>query len=151
MLINAISNKEVSNEKSKVTYPRLYFWVTGLAGGYSSIPEDATIEEILAQAMKAVMGGGTKSCIYLSESETITIVSPGWRSHYGAEYPHIAAYDRVLIYPNSITKDELIENAKRIAASWCPMACVIWSATETIWARDVEEVVINIKKFTTQV
>lgn len=96
--------------------------------------------------MKVVMGRGTKSRIYLSESEIITIAPPGWRSYFGAEYPHIAAYDRVLIYPNSITKDELIENAKRIAATWCPMACVIWSATETIWARDVEEVVINIKE-----
>lgn len=145
MLINEINNKKVSNKKSKVNYPRLCFWITGIAGGYADIPDDATVEEILAQAMMVVMGRGTKSCIYLSESETITIVLPGWRSYYGAEYPHIAAYDRILIYPKGTTKDELIANAKKIAATWCPMACVIWSATETIWGRSTEEVIVKIQ------
>jgi hypothetical protein len=130
--VNTPETEKIKGEESKEKYPKIYCWYTGLGGGYLSIPANATKDEILARAMLRAMSG-PKVSVALSESETIIIVSPGWRASFGGEYPHIAAYNRVLIYPTNTTKEELVENAARIAATWCPKALVAWSSTETIW------------------
>lgn len=122
---------KTKNKEDKKHYPKLAFNANGIAGGYMEISKNATVNEILAQAMRIVMGSNVRSYIYLSEYEIIKIMPP-WHSSSNREYPHILAYDRVVIYPDTTTKDELIGNATKIAATWCPNACVVWSATETI-------------------
>jgi len=122
------------NAANKKHYPKLAFNANNIAGGFMEIPKNATINEILAQALRVVIGTGIKSYIYLSEFEIIKIMPPGSVDRY-KECSHIEAYDRVLIFPGNTTKDELIEIAVNIAATWCPNAHVVWSAAETIWPR----------------
>lgn len=125
---------QTKNKENKKQYPILAVNANNIAGWRIEIPENATINEILAQAIQAVMGRNTQSYIYLSERETIKIMPPRSDDGY-KEYSYIEAYDRVLIFPEGTTKDELIVNATEIAGTWCPTACVRWSATETIWPK----------------
>lgn len=128
--VNAATAKKVNNEKSQKRYPGIYFRC-GPVGGRKPIPANATKDEILAQAMLEALHR-PKVSVAFSEAETIVITSPNWHAELSIEYPYIAACNRFLTYPTNTTKEELIENAARIAATWCPKALVVWSSTETI-------------------
>lgn len=128
--VDATAAKKVHNEGNQKRYPGIFFRC-GPAGGREPIPANATNDEILAQAMLVAMHR-PKVCVAFSEAETIVITSPNWHAQLNIEYPYIAACNRFLKYPANTTKEELIENAARIAATWCPEAYVVWSSTETI-------------------
>ena len=65
-----------TSKTKKQHYPKLSFKANGIAGGYMEIPKDVTINEILAKAMRVVMGSNIRSYIYLSEYEIIKIMPP---------------------------------------------------------------------------
>jgi hypothetical protein len=129
--VDATTAKKNHNEGSLKRYPGIYFPV-GPVGSRAPIPANATEDEILAQAMLVAMHR-PKVIVAFSEAETIVITSPNWHAQLNIEYPYIAACNRFLKYPTNTTKEELVENAARIAATWCPKALVAWSSTETIW------------------
>ena len=59
--------------------------------------------------------------------------------------PYISVYNHSLYFPDTTTKEELIENAKQIAETWCPRAHVVWSETETIWPKLLQEEISYLK------
>ncbi|HRQ06110.1 MAG TPA: hypothetical protein PK580_09130 [Nitrosomonas halophila] len=131
--VTATAAKEVHRKGNQKRFPGIYFR-SGPVGGRSPIPENATKDEILAQAMLKAMDRA-RVLVAFSEAKTINITSSNSHAQLDAEYPYIAAFNRFLKYPADTTKEALIGNAASIAATWCPGAYLAWSSTEIIYPK----------------
>jgi hypothetical protein len=109
-----------------------------------TIPNETTKEELIAEVTQGVIGYETQrrgGRVQWSASEEIYIEQAGHNGGYPSNngitrlHPYISVYDCVIFFPDTVTKEELIENTTEIAATWGPKAHVVWSATETIWPK----------------
>ena len=146
------------------TYPQVNV-ASSLGITREACPANATEGEMVTQAVEIVMKTGRKARVVWSESETIyaeltdkmstqcsrirpCVVRPehepigadpaSWHAKLGLKYPHIVAGGQkecVLFYPDTLTKDELTGKAAEIVAKGYPRVCVVWSSTESIWAK----------------
>ena len=128
-------------------------------------PANATKGEMVEQAVEIVMKTGRKACVVWSKSETIyanftdqmsaqcSRIKPcviwsehepidadpaSWYAKLDLKYPHIVAGGKkecVFFYPDTLTKKELTAKAAEISALGYPRVRIVWSSTESIWAK----------------
>ncbi len=123
---------QIIRRYSKEEYPKLGVGYQGIAGGWLELPQNASLVEVLGIAMRFVMNNrGFRAYISLSATEGIRVQLP-YGINSPREYPHIWVYDRALIFPESTSKEKLIETAQEIAAAWCPTAQAVWSPDDSV-------------------
>ena len=112
-------------------------------------PNNTTKLQLLAEVIwrLLVIGKNSRRAAAIDWDETdYTYFNRGKSSSdYTPNTPYISVYNQSLHYPDTTTKEELIDNATQIAESWCPRAHVVWSETETIWPKLLQEEISYLK------
>ena len=115
----------------------------------SGSPDNTTKLQLLAEVIwrLLVIGKNSRRAAAIDWDETdYTYFNRGKSSSdYTPNTPYISVYNQSLHYPDTTTKEELIDNATQIAESWCPRAHVVWSETETIWPKLLQEEISYLK------
>jgi len=115
-------------------------------------PDSTTKLELLAEVILRLVQRSKKyspaACIWWDETDyTFFNQRPQRNTSLDPipNIPYISVYNHSLYFPDTTTKEELIENAKQIAETWCPRAHVVWSETETIWPKLLQEEISYLK------